>query len=275
MTAAALISTTPPPQAAIRQPSPEPILTVEQLVVTYRDVIALEDISFQVQRGESVAIIGPNGAGKSTLLKSLLGLLPVQSGQVTLHPPYGRTIGYVPQHEGVNLDFPVTVRDVVMMGRVRQIGWLRFPGRRDWQAVDAALARVGLSDLSRRQIGELSGGQRRRAFIARALAQDVEILFLDEPLSGIDAGAQGDFMETLAQLSYDGLTILMTTHDLELAFRRFDRVMALRRKLIAFGDAQTIYRPEVLAQLYERAVTTWGDHGPITMIVDEHGCDGC
>jgi ABC-type Mn2+/Zn2+ transport system ATPase subunit len=275
MTTLALANSQHQPSAEVAPHQADLVLDVRDLRLAFGDVIALEGLSFQVRRAENIAIIGPNGAGKSTLLKAILGFLRPQHGSITLHIDQARPLGYVPQHEGVNLDFPVSVRDVVMMGRARQIGWLRMPRRRDWQAVDTALARVGLAALRNRSIGELSGGQRRRVFIARALAQDVEILLLDEPLSGVDAAAQSNFMDTLAQLNREGLTILMTTHDLDLAFRRFDRVLALRRKLIAFGTPQAIYHPEVLAQLYERAITTWSDRGPVTMVVDEHGCGDC
>ncbi|MCL4251238.1 MAG: metal ABC transporter ATP-binding protein [Anaerolineae bacterium] len=262
-------STTQSPQAK------EPTLIVRDLTVQYGDVLALESVSFTIARGECVAVIGSNGAGKSTLLKAILGLIRTERGTVTVHADHPLPLGYVPQHEGIRLDFPVTVEDVVMMGRIRQIGWLRVPGRRDWKAVEEAMARTGIIDLRHRQIGELSGGQRRRAFIARALAQEAECLLLDEPMSGVDAAAQSDLIDTLHQLSREGMTVVMTTHDLDLAFRRFDRVMALRRRLIAFGTPREVYRADVLAQVYNRAVTTWGNNGEITMLVDEHGCGDC
>jgi ABC-type Mn2+/Zn2+ transport system ATPase subunit len=254
------------------RPTASLALEVRDLDVRYGDVMALQGVSFSVEKGELIAIIGSNGAGKSTLLKAVLGLIPRASGSVRVHADSPRPLGYVPQHEGVRLDFPVTVRDVVMMGRIRQIGWLRLPRRRDWAAVDAALDQVGLADLGDRQIGALSGGQRRRAFIARALAQEAELLLLDEPMSGVDAAAQTDLIDTLTRLSRQGLTILLTIHDLDLAFRRFDRVMALRGRMIAFGTVDEVYKPDVLAQVYQRVVTTWSDSGRVTMLVDEHGC---
>ncbi|HLV34628.1 MAG TPA: ATP-binding cassette domain-containing protein, partial [Spirillospora sp.] len=154
--------------ASVQAEKAEPVLSVHKLTVLYDEDAGIEDVSFEVYPGEKVAVIGPNGAGKSTLMKALMGLLQPRSGSLELR----LVPGYVPQHEAVNWDFPVTVRDVVMMGRVRRIGWLRWPSRADWQAVDAALERVGMAQYSRRQIGELSGGQRRRVFIARALAQE-------------------------------------------------------------------------------------------------------
>ncbi len=262
-----------PPETAAAPSSPA--LEVRGLTVRYGEVLALEETSFSVERGEMIAIIGSNGAGKSTLLKAILGLIPSTSGEVRVHARGSLPLGYVPQHEGVRLDFPVTVRDVVMMGRAKQIGWLRQPRRRDWAAVEAALDQVGLADLADRQIGALSGGQRRRAFIARTLAQEAELLLLDEPMSGVDAAAQDDLMDTLTRLCRQGMTILLTTHDLDLAFRRFDRVMALRGRVIAFGTVDQVYRPEVLARVYQRSVTTWSDAGRVTLLVDEHGCGDC
>ena len=247
------------------------VLRLEGVSVGYGDVMALEDVSFTARRGDQIAIIGPNGAGKSTLLKALLGMLPVSRGTVQVES--SKPLGYVPQHEGVNLQFPVTVRDVVMMGRHRQIGWLRQPGKRDGLAVDEALARVGLSALGKRQIGELSGGQRRRVFIARALAQEADILLLDEPMNGVDVDGQAALMEVLDALNADGLTILMTTHDLDLAFRRFGKVMALKRRLVAFGAPDVVYTSDVLSQMYDRVLASSGDGKRLTMLIDEHGCD--
>jgi ABC-type Mn2+/Zn2+ transport system ATPase subunit len=250
------------------------ILEAHALTVTYQNVVALEDVTFTVQRGDYVAIIGPNGAGKSTLVKAILGLLTPQSGTMTVYGQGQLPLGYVPQHEAVNLQFPVTVRDVVAMGRLRQIGWFKQPGKHDWKAVDQALDRVGLCSLRQRQIGELSGGQRRRVFIARALAQQADILLLDEPMSGVDVTGQAQLMDVLDTLNDQGLTILMTTHDLNLAFRRFGKVMALRRELIAFGTPDEVYQPRVLEQVYDRALTTWADDhvGQMKVLIDEHGC---
>jgi ABC-type Mn2+/Zn2+ transport system ATPase subunit len=134
---------------------------------------------------------------------------------------------------------------------------------------------VGLSALAKQQIGELSGGQRRRAFIARALAQQADILILDEPMSGVDVNGQADIMTVLDDLNVQGLTILMTTHDLDLAFHRFPKVMALKGRIVAFGTPAEVNRPQVLAQVYERALTTWAEGAPLTMLIDEHGCPDC
>ena len=247
-----------------------PVVIVRDLTVIYDGNQALSNISFAVNPGESVAVIGPNGAGKSTLMQAIMGLLQPRSGQVIVHDP--QRLGYVPQHEAVNWDFPVTVRDVVMMGRSRRIGWLRWPGRSHWQAVDTALARVGLVEFADRQIGELSGGQRRRVFVARALAQEADVLILDEPFSGVDARAQADMMAVLDGLHADGLTILLCTHDLNLAFQRFDRVLALKETVIAYGPPDKVYTPDVLTQLYGGRLATLQDGQQLTVFVDDHDC---
>lgn len=269
-----MIETYPVAARTVEKPS-TPILSVEGLTVVYRDEPAIHRVQFDVQAGESIAVIGPNGAGKSTLFQALLGLLQPRAGTVQLYGITSQQIGYVPQNEGVNWDFPVTVRDVVMMGRTREVGWLRWPSRAQWQAVDAALERVGMAGLRDRQVGELSGGQRRRVFIARALAQDAHMLILDEPFSGVDAEAQAEMMDVLDQLHRDGMTILLSTHDLGLAFRRFDRVMALRQHVIAFGAPEHVYTPETLSALYGGQLTVFGDHETISVFVDDHGCRDC
>lgn len=252
----------------------EIIMQVRGLTVAYhRHAPALENINFTVYAGERVAIIGPNGAGKSTLIKTIMGLLQQQTGEVLL--PEDAHPGYVPQHESVDWNFPVTVRDVVMMGRVRHIGLFRWPTRDHWRVVDAALERVGMTELSAQPIAELSGGQRRRAFIARALAQEARLLLLDEPFSGVDASAQDSLMHTLDSLNSEGLTIVLSTHDLGLAFNRFDKVMALNHQMIAYGTPAEVYRPDVLAGLYGGRFATWRDGDQTMLFVDDHTCDDC
>ncbi len=256
-------------------PDLPPVITAHDLTVIYQDEPALEGVSFSVRAGEKVAIIGPNGAGKSTLIKVIMGLLQPQSGSYHVEGDPQTALGYVPQNEGVDWSFPVTVHDVVMMGCLRQIGWLRWPGRQQREVVKTALNRVGMSDFAQRQIGELSGGQRRRVFIARALAQQASILLLDEPFSGVDASAQASLLDVLDRLNDDGLTIVLSTHDLGLAFNHFDQVMALRRHMIAFGSPDLVSQPDVLAQLYGSRITTWRDGQPVTLFVDDHHCNGC
>ena len=244
------------------------ILTVDNLTVVYEQQVAVHDLCFDVPTGARVSVIGPNGAGKSTLMKAIMGLLPLQSGTIRCDAP----LGYVPQYEDVNWDFPVTVRDVVMMGRTRHIGWLRWPNSAHWKAVEKALDRVGMADLADRQVGELSGGQRRRVFIARALAQEAEVLVLDEPFSGVDARAEGEIMQVLDDLHTAGMTILLSTHDLDLAFQRFDRVMALHHHMVAYGPPAEVYNRATLAQLYGSRLATLEDGQQVNIFVDDHHC---
>jgi ABC-type Mn2+/Zn2+ transport system ATPase subunit len=247
------------------------VIDVSNLTVRYNGEAALEDVTFTVHAGDKLAIIGPNGAGKSTLMKAILGLLRYQSGEIVVAGDL-KQLGYVPQHEDVKWDFPASVRDVVMMGCLRQIGWLRLPTRIHWARVDAALERVDLAAFGRRQVGELSGGQRRRVFIARALAQNADTLLLDEPFSGVDVSAQNDLMGVLDKLNAEGLTIVLSTHDLDLAFHRFDQVLALRRRIIAFGSPREVYQTDVLTQLYGKRLMAWRDGEEVSLFMDEHGC---
>lgn len=252
-----------------------PLLRVRDLTVDYDNVRAIHDVSFDVRAGERVAIIGPNGAGKSTLFQALLGLLQPQSGDVTFEGISLSQVGYVPQNEGVDWSFPVTVRDVVMLGRTRKVGWFRWPSGAHWHAVDAALERVGMREFRNRQIGELSGGQRRRVFIARALAQEARLLLLDEPFSGVDVQAQNSLMDVLDALNADGLTTLLSTHDLSLAFARFDRVLALRGRVIAYGKPAEVYVPEVLEAMYGGRLAIMQNGHNVSVYVDDHACVDC
>jgi manganese/iron transport system ATP-binding protein len=269
-----MITPTLSPSEPLIPPLPAPtVIDVSGLTVRYNGEAALEAVTFSVRAGEKLAVIGPNGAGKSTLMKAILGLLRYQSGEIVVAGDL-KQLGYVPQHEDVNWSFPASVRDVVMMGCVRQIGWLRLPTRAHWARVDAALERVDLAAFGKRQVGELSGGQRRRVFIARALAQNADILLLDEPFSGVDASAQNDLMNVLDKLNAEGLTIVLSTHDLDLAFHRFERVLALRQRVIAFGPPQEVYQTEVLTQLYGKRLLAWRDGEEVSLFMDEHGCCG-
>lgn len=248
------------------------VLSVNNLSIAYENDTVLENISFEVPAGDMLAIIGPNGAGKSTLLKAIMGLLTIpHKSEIAVDP---KRLGYVPQHQDVDWTFPVTVRDVVMMGLIREIGWLRFPSKKHWQAVDKALERVAMLNFATRQIGELSGGQRQRVFIARALVQDSDILLLDEPFAGVDIGVEIDLMKTITALNADGITILLTTHDLGLAFKQFKRVMALHRHLIGIGTPQEMYTADMLKSLYGGGVATINEDGNVMVFVDEdvHCC---
>ncbi len=276
MTTADTVITTPPPSP---QATACPVLTVHDLSAGYRGARqAIDQITFAVQRGERVGVVGPNGAGKSTLFKAIVGLIPHPTGHISIHGEDCQTshnmIGYVPQQDSIDWGFPATVRDVVMMGRVRQVGWLRFPDRRDWAAVDAQLDRVGMADFRRRQIGQLSGGQRRRVFIARALAQQTDVLLLDEPFSGVDAAAEEEILATLDTLHDEGVTVILATHDMGLAAHRFDRLLLLNRQVIAYGTADEVFRPETLSKAYGGRIGVFHEGQQTFVIVDDHGCPG-
>lgn len=214
---------------------------------------ALQAVSFKVEAGERIAVVGPNGAGKSTLFKIIVGTLKPSQGEVHIfgQGPTGHIcIAYVPQRSQIDWSFPVTVEDVVMMGRVGRIGFFRWPRRQDWQIVRASLERVRALHLAKKQIGELSGGQQQRVFIARALAQEAELLLLDEPLTGLDVPSQEAIFEVLDGLRPDGVTVLVATHDLNLAAERFDRVMLLNHQMVAFGSGTAVLTPENLLAAY-------------------------
>ena len=236
---------------------------------------ALEDVSFQVERGEQIAVVGPNGAGKSTLFKLIVGVLKPSQGKVLMcgHEPDRHTcIAYVPQRSQIDWSFPATVEDVVMMGRIGRMGLLSRPRRRDWEFVRASLARVNASHLAKKQIGELSGGQQQRVFIARALAQEAELLLLDEPLSGLDVPSQQSIFEILASLRPDGVTVLVATHDLNLAAERFDRVMLLNRRIVSFDRGQAVLTAENLLAAYGGHVHRIGQDN--AMLLADSCCGG-
>lgn len=214
---------------------------------------ALQDLTFRIDAGARVAVVGPNGAGKSTLFKVIAGTLQPDAGtiQVFGHEPDRHIcIAYVPQRNQIDWSFPVTVEDVVMMGRVGQIGLFRRPQKRDWQKVRDGLERVNANHLAHKQIGELSGGQQQRIFIARALAQEAELLLLDEPFTGLDAPSQEALFTVLQRLHDDGVTLIVATHDLNLAADAFDEVMLLNRALVAFGPPQEVLATQNLLRAY-------------------------
>jgi ABC-type Mn2+/Zn2+ transport system ATPase subunit len=214
---------------------------------------ALKDLSFQINSGEQIAVVGPNGAGKSTLFKLIAGTLKPDEGTILM---YGHTpdrhicIAYVPQRTQIDQSFPATVEDVVMMGRIGRIGLFRRPRQPDWDHVKASLAQVNVTHLTRKQIGELSGGQQQRVFIARALAQEAEIILLDEPLAGLDVPSQTAIFEILESLRPTNATVLVAIHDLSIATERFDRVMLLNKRLVAFDRGPQVLTAENLVATY-------------------------
>ncbi len=215
-------------------------------------------------------MVGPNGAGKSTLLKVMAGLLQPWTGRVEiLGGAPGREahrVAYVPQAETVDWAFPVTVADVVMMGRYPLLGPLRRPGPTDRRHADEALEKVGMTQHRQTQIGQLSGGQRRRVFLARALAADPALYLLDEPVTGIDATTQEDLMDILEAEAQRGRTVVATTHDLAAAAERFQRVAAINRRVIADGPASLILDPDVLARTYGGHLLVLGNQ---TVVLDD------
>lgn len=220
-------------------------LEIDHITVGYNGQPVLQDIAFQAPHGARVAVVGPNGAGKSTLFKALVGLLPLQAGRVLIHgQPLGAhqdCVAYVPQREEVDWRFPVTVTDVVMMGRYGRQGWLRRAGQADHEAVARALAEMGIADLSERAIGELSGGQQQRVFLARALAQEPHILLMDEPFTGVDIVTQEATLALLDDLKAQEVTAMVSTHDLSLAAARFDLVLLLNHQVIAYGPPAQVF----------------------------------
>lgn len=231
----------------------QPILDLQHVTVNYNGHTALEQVTFHLHAGERVAVVGPNGAGKSTLFKVIVGVLTPSQGKVNIYgsvPGKHVCIGYVPQRSQVDWGFPVSVADVVMMGRVAKLGLLRWPSKKDWELVHHALATVDLADLATRQIRQLSGGQQQRMFIARALAQEAELMLMDEPLTGLDMPSQNELLKLLDTLQAQNVTMMVSTHDLDQAGQYFDRVMLLNRRIIGFGSAQEVLKPERLLQAY-------------------------
>lgn len=231
----------------------QPILDVQNLTVRYNGRFALEDVTFHLHAGERIAVVGPNGAGKSTLFKVVAGVLQPGAGEVNVfgsRPRGHNCIAYIPQRSQVDWNFPVSVADVVMMGRSAKLGLLSWPHKKDWEYVQHALEIVKLSDLAARQIGQLSGGQQQRMFIARALAQEAELMLMDEPLSGLDTPSQEGLLNLLDTLREKNVTVMVATHDLDQAARHFDRIMLLNHRLVAFDLPQHVLHTEYLLQAY-------------------------
>jgi len=220
----------------------------------YGERVALEHVTLAVEPGSLLAVVGPNGAGKSTLLKLMAGLARPWTGRIeVLGQPPGREahrVAYVPQAELVDWAFPVTVEDVVMMGRFPRLGPLRRPGPDDRRAVHDALEEVGMAHHLRTQVGRLSGGQRRRVFLARALAAEPDLFLLDEPVTGIDPKTQELLMDLLEAQARHGKTVVATTHDLACAAGRFQQVLAVNRTVVAYGPSNIVLDADVLARAY-------------------------
>lgn len=233
-----------------------PAIQVESLSVAYGSRHALEEVTFSVPRGAMLGVVGPNGGGKSTLVKALLGLVRAREGKVELlgrgvDRAARRLVGYVPQREEVNWNFPLNALDVVLMGRVPSLRLLRRYGERDRRLAREALETVGMDHHADTRIRELSGGQQQRVFLARALAQEAEILLLDEPVSGVDAPSQHEIFDLLHGLQAAGKTIVVTTHDLSCVAERFDLALLLNLRVVALGRPSEVFTKELLDEAYQ------------------------
>jgi ABC-type Mn2+/Zn2+ transport system ATPase subunit len=254
-----------------------PAVVVDGVSASYGRRVALDDVSLTVRRGSLLAVIGPNGAGKSTLLKLIAGLIRPTSGSLSVlgGPPgsAAKSVAYLPQAEAVDWEFPVTVGEVVMMGRYARLGFGREPGSTDRERVSAALATVGMADAADRQIGALSGGQRRRVFLARAIAADPELYLLDEPVTGVDPRTQEELMDVLEAEARAGKTVIATTHDLICAAQRFQEAAFLNGRLVAQGPAELVLDQKLLSETYGGHVLVLPGDGGRLVIDDAHHHD--
>jgi ABC-type Mn2+/Zn2+ transport system ATPase subunit len=238
------------------RPAP-PIIELEHVSVAFQDVLVLDDVSLRVPAGASLAVIGPNGAGKTTLLQVILGMVRPATGSVRIfgRAPWElgserRRIGYVPQVMSVDLTFPINAQEVVLMGRYGRMGLGRRPSAPDRAAVRLALERVGIAELADRPIARLSGGQRQRVFLARALANEPELLLLDEPTTGVDVASSGSLYELLRDLYTAGMTMLLVSHDVGVVASYVEGVVCINRKVVVHGRPEEVLGSDELAQMY-------------------------
>lgn len=234
-------------------------LIVEDLTVAYQRKPVIWDVAFEVKPGSLIGVVGPNGAGKSTLLKACMGLIPTVSGRVRVFgEPYQvnrHRVGYVPQRESVDWDFPVSALDVVTMGLYREIGWLRPVRKKHLDAARAAMERVGIEELEGRQISQLSGGQQQRTFLARALVQNADLYFMDEPFAAVDAATEKAIVEILQGMKREGKTALVIHHDLQTVPEYFDHVVLLNMRVVANGPTEQVFTTENLQKTYGGRLT--------------------
>lgn len=229
-------------------------LKLEHLSLYYGTTPAIKDISFSICCGQSLALIGPNGAGKSTLLSAIAGILKYSQGRITWDGKAlpRHEIAYIPQRSEVDWEFPITVRQLVELGRYPSLGIWKSEGKHDRDIVDKALDSLELNELQNRQIGSLSGGQQQRAFLARALAQEAHILLLDEPFTGLDRPGEESLSKLLKQLSKEGRLIIASHHDLNTAAQIFDQALLLNCKQIAFGASEAVLCEDILAKCFQK-----------------------
>ena len=235
------------------------MLTLSEISKSFGGRTLFSDVSLQVNRGDRIGLVGPNGAGKSTLIKAAMGLLPVSSGWVKVFgEPVAknlRRVGYVPQRESVDWDFPVSVMDVVLMGRYGKLGLLKRPTKTDHDKARECLDKVKMLPYANRQISNLSGGQQQRVFLARALAQESDLYFMDEPFSGVDAATESAIIALLHELRAAGKTLLVVHHDLPTARNYFDMLLLLNMRVVAFGPTEEVFNYETLQKTYGGRLT--------------------
>ena len=238
---------------------------VTDLTVAYGEKPVLWDVDLDVPKGVLMAIVGPNGAGKTTLIRAVLGLVRPAAGRALVHgKPYAeqrRRVAYVPQRGTVDWDFPTSVQDVVLMGRYGRLGWVRRPGSADRAAARSALEQVGMAELAGRQISQLSGGQQQRVFLARALVQEADVYFMDEPFQGVDATTERAIVELLRALRTGGKTVIAVHHDLQTVREYFDQVTLLNVRRIASGAVAEVFTEENLRRTYGGRVAVFGRNG--------------
>ncbi|MBK1468071.1 metal ABC transporter ATP-binding protein [Parvimonas parva] len=227
---------------------------VEDLTIAYYSKPVVWDVDLDIKKGKLTAILGPNGAGKSTLLKAMLNLIPISSGKILFfdktYKEFRKNISYVPQSESVDWDFPTDVLDVVMMGTYGKLGWIKRAGKKEKELSLEALKKLGMEEYVDRQISDLSGGQQQRVFLSRALVQDSEIYFLDEPLKGVDAKTEKEIMKILKELRDSGKTIVVVHHDLRTVEEYFDDVVLLNKLVVASGSVKDVFIEENINKAY-------------------------
>lgn len=229
-------------------------IDIKHLNVSYYDHLVLNDINLNIPKGVMCAISGPNGAGKTTLVKSILNFIPHLTGSIKINGKDLKkeidNISYVPQKESVNWQFPTTVSDVVLMGTYRELGWFKRPGKTQKDKANQAMKQLGILDLANKEIASLSGGQQQRVFLARMLCQDADIIFLDEPLVGIDKKSEQIIMNILNQLKEEGKTIIVVHHDLATIEKYFDYLVLVNHKIVSSGYVKDIFTPDNINQAY-------------------------
>lgn len=240
-------------------------IEVENLAVSYSGKKAIRDVSFSLHSGKLIGILGPNGAGKSTLVKGMLDLVPKDSGEVRI---FGKTlnqmrkeIAYIPQRADIDWDFPILVRDTVLLGTYPKLGLFKRPGKKEKEIAMESLAKVGMQDFADKQIGKLSGGQQQRVFVARSLAQQADIFFMDEPFVGVDINSEEIIIDILKELRDQGKTIFAIHHDLTKVADYFDEVILVNKKIIAAGPVKEVVTPEIMEKTFEAPLSVLENMG--------------